>query len=75
MKKTTKTAKTARKPRLRTFSIWLANKTDRRDDDSIRVKAHDKEEAERNADGKYDKTRFYIRAVLTLAEARQNWYG
>lgn len=56
---------------MRTYVVLLSNHTDRRDDDSVRVKANSKEEALEKA--KYDKSRFSIRAVLTLAEAKSNW--
>lgn len=56
---------------MKTYVVLFSNHTDHRDDDSVRVKANSREEAIEKA--KYDKTRFSIKAVLTLAEAKKRW--
>ena len=64
-KKREKTASAAIN-RLRTYIIWLCNNTDSRDDEPVRVKAHNPQEAVKNAS--IDLSRFRIGNVYTLRE-------
>jgi hypothetical protein len=54
------------KPRLRTFVVWLSNRTDCRDDEPHRVKARTHEEAKESLS--YSTARFDIGGVYTLSE-------
>jgi len=57
------------KPRKRYFIVWLSNTTDHRDDEPIKVKAMDKEEA-RTIGGQHTRGRFTVDRVYTLGEFR-----
>jgi hypothetical protein len=59
--------------RKRKFVVWLRNHTDHDDDETVVIWAKTAEEAAKNV--QFNSSRFSIRAVLTAAEARMNWYG
>ena len=61
------------KPRKKKFVGLLTNHTDRRDNETVEVKAIDFLEAHELLKAKVDRSRFSLRAVLTAKEARQNW--
>lgn len=64
----------AKTPRKKKFVVLLSNHTDRRDDDSVAVMARSGEDAIAEAKkGKFDSSRFSIRAVLTAKESKKRW--
>lgn len=61
---------------MRYYIVWLRNNTDIRDDEPIKIKAKDKNDA-RNIATSHLRNRFSISGVYTLAEFRKrdSWWA